>query len=60
MKILIIEDDQEAANYLTKALREVGHVVDHAADGLDGYGLAEAGEYDILVVDRWLPKLDGL
>jgi two-component system OmpR family response regulator len=60
MKILIIEDDQEAAAYLAKALREVGHVVDHAADGLDGYGLAEAGEYDILIVDRMLPKLDGL
>ncbi len=60
MKILIIEDDREAAAYLAKGLREVGHVVDHAADGLDGYGMAEAGEYDVLVVDRMLPKLDGL
>ncbi|MCG6122489.1 MAG: response regulator transcription factor [Microvirga sp.] len=60
MKILIIEDDAEAAAYLAKALRETGHVVDHAADGLDGYALAEAGAYDVLVVDRMLPKLDGL
>lgn len=60
MKILIIEDDAEAGAYLVKALREAGHVVDHAADGLDGYALAEAGAYDVLVVDRMLPKLDGL
>ena len=60
MRILIIEDDAEAAAYLVKALREAGHVVDHAADGLDGYGLAEGSTYDVLVVDRMLPKLDGL
>ena len=60
MRILIIEDDREAASYLTKAFREAGHVADHAADGLDGYAMAEAGDYDVLVVDRMLPKLDGL
>ena len=60
MRILIIEDDREAASFLTKALREAGHVADHAADGLDGYALAESGDYDVLVVDRMLPKLDGL
>jgi two-component system OmpR family response regulator len=60
MRILIIEDDREAASYLVKALREEGHVADHAADGLEGYGLAEGGGYDVLVVDRMLPKLDGL
>lgn len=60
MRILIIEDDAEAASYLQKAFREQGHVVDHAADGLDGYGLAESGDYDVLIVDRMLPKLDGL
>jgi two-component system, OmpR family, response regulator len=36
MRILIIEDDREAASYLVKAFREAGHVADHAADGLDG------------------------
>lgn len=60
MRILIIEDDREAAAYLVKAFRETGHVADHAADGLDGYALAREGQYDVLVVDRMLPKLDGL
>ncbi len=60
MRILIIEDDRDAASYLVKAFRESGHVADHAADGLEGYGLAESGDYDVLVVDRMLPKLDGL
>ncbi|MGJ3262747.1 MAG: response regulator, partial [Salinarimonas sp.] len=60
MKILIVEDDREAAAYLAKGLREAGHAVDHVETGLDGYALAESGEYDILVVDRMLPKLDGL
>ena len=60
MRLLIVEDDAEAAAYLTKALREVGHVADHAADGLEGYAMAEGGGYDVLVVDRMLPRLDGL
>jgi len=60
MRILIIEDDRDGAAFLTKAFRESGHVADHAADGLDGYAMAESGEYDVLVVDRMLPKLDGL
>lgn len=60
MRILIIEDDVEAAAYLQKAFREQGHVVDHAPDGLDGYAMAESGDYDVLIVDRMLPKLDGL
>ncbi|GGG39355.1 DNA-binding response regulator [Chelatococcus composti] len=60
MKILVIEDDQEAGAYMVKAFREAGHVADHAADGLDGYAMAREGEYDVLVVDRMLPKLDGL
>ena len=60
MRVLIIEDDQEAAAYLLKAFREAGYIVDHAADGIEGYVMAEAGDYDILIVDRMLPKLDGL
>ena len=60
MRILIIEDDQEAAAYLVKAFSEAGHVCDHAGDGLAGYGMASEGEYDVLIVDRMLPKLDGL
>jgi len=60
MRILIVEDDREAAAYLVKALREAGHAPDHAADGLDGYALATENGYDVMIVDRMLPKLDGL
>jgi len=60
MKILVIEDDREAAQYLAKGLRESGHTVDLAGDGEEGYELAQAGNYDVLVVDRMLPKRDGL
>jgi two-component system OmpR family response regulator len=60
MKILVVEDDAEAAAYLVKAFAEAGHVADHARDGLSGYGMAEEGGYDCLVVDRMLPKMDGL
>ncbi len=60
MRILIIEDDPEAANYLVKAFREAGHTADHAADGLAGYARASDGDYDVLIVDRMLPKMDGL
>lgn len=60
MRILLIEDDRNAAAYLVKGLTESGHVVDHAADGEDGLHMALTGEYDALVVDRMLPKRDGL
>ncbi len=60
MRILLIEDDREAAAYLSKALREAGHVADHAADGDSGAAMAADGGYDVLVVDRMLPKRDGL
>jgi two-component system OmpR family response regulator len=60
MKVLVIEDDREAAAYLVRALGEAGHVVDHAADGETGDDQASAGGYDVLVVDRMLPKKDGL
>ncbi|MDZ7600787.1 MAG: response regulator, partial [Hoeflea sp.] len=60
MKILIIEDDLETAAYLSKAFREAGITVDHASDGDSGYYLASENSYDALVVDRMLPKRDGL
>ncbi|MDE2579519.1 MAG: response regulator transcription factor [Hyphomicrobiales bacterium] len=60
MRLLVIEDDSDAAAYLVKAFREQGFSVDHAADGLEGYALASEGDYDVLIVDRMLPKLDGL
>ncbi|ARN79995.1 response regulator transcription factor [Methylocystis bryophila] len=60
MRLLIIEDDKEAGAYLVKAFREEGHVVDLATDGLEGYAQAREGQHDVLIVDRMLPKLDGL
>ena len=60
MRILIIEDDIEAASYLIKGLKEAGHACDHAADGELGNDMAAQGGYDILIVDRMLPKRDGL
>ena len=60
MKILVIEDDAQAAAYLVKGLKESGHVVDHAADGKDGLFMAGSENYDVLIVDRMLPGCDGL
>ena len=60
MRLLIIEDDRDAADYLVKAFREVGHMAEHAADGEEGLALAADGSYDVLIVDRMLPKRDGL
>jgi len=60
MRLLIIEDDRDAADYLVKAFREVGHVADLATDGEEGLALAMDGQYDVMIVDRMLPKLDGL
>lgn len=60
MRILLIEDDQETADYLRKGLAESGHVADHAGTGPDGLAQALAGRYDALIVDRMLPGMDGL
>ena len=60
MKILIVEDDQEASAYLARALKEAGHVPDEAADGEAGLEMARSASYDVLVVDRMLPRRDGL
>jgi two-component system OmpR family response regulator len=60
MRILIVEDDTEAAQYLVKAFREAGHVADTVGDGLEGYDRAGDESYDVLIVDRMLPKMDGL
>jgi two-component system OmpR family response regulator len=60
MKILVIEDDREAADYLKKALDESGHTAHIAGDGESGFEMAESGDYDVMVVDRMLPRRDGL
>src|SRR5512137_1778623 len=60
MKLLLIEDDRSAADYVASGLRESGHSVDHAADGAEGLTLALATHYDVIVADRMLPYMDGL
>jgi two-component system, OmpR family, response regulator len=60
MRILLIEDDGEAAAYLLKGLGESGHQVDLAVDGRQGLEHATGGSFDAMVIDRMLPGLDGL
>ena len=60
MRFLLIEDDVQMADYLVKALREAGHIADHAANGRDGLFLASSESYDALIVDRMLPLMEGL
>jgi two-component system OmpR family response regulator len=60
MRVLLIEDDRETTAYVARGLREQGHVVDLAATGRDGLFLATDGGYDVLIVDRMLPGLDGI
>ncbi len=60
MRLLVIEDDREAAGYMLKGLSQSGHLADHADDGEGGLHMARTGNYDVLVVDRMLPGLDGL
>ncbi len=60
MRILLVEDDPEAAAYLMRALKEAGHTADLADDGEEGAHLAGSGRYDVMIVDRMLPRMDGL
>ena len=60
MRILVVEDDVEAAEAMLRGLDEAGHVAFHAEDGEQGLVMAENGEFDVFVVDRMMPKLDGL
>lgn len=60
MKLLIVEDDKEAAAYLKRALSEVGHTVDAPSTGRSGLMLAAGETYDVIILDRMLPEIDGL
>jgi two-component system OmpR family response regulator len=60
MRILVIEDDADTADYLVKGLNEAGFVVDRAADGREGLFMALGQNYDTFIIDRMLPALDGL
>ena len=60
MRVLLIEDDKDAAGFIIKGLEEVGHHIEHSTDGSSGLFNAVEHEYDVIIVDRMLPKLDGL
>lgn len=60
MRVLVVEDDAEVNAYISNALRDHGHTVDTAFDGEEGFTLATSREYDVLLLDRMMPKRDGL
>src|SRR6185369_1715571 len=60
MRVLVIEDDRETAQFLQRSLRESGHTADVAGDGETGLSMARDDKYDVLIVDRMLPRRDGL
>ena len=61
MKILLVEDNQQVAQFVRKGLAEAGHTVDHADNGRDGLFMASSESYDALILDRMLPGgVDGL
>jgi len=60
MRLLLIEDDADVAAYIAKGLSEAGHTVDLAHDGKNGLGLATTEDFDVMIIDRMLPGVDGL
>ncbi|HWI27622.1 MAG TPA: response regulator transcription factor [Stellaceae bacterium] len=60
MRILLVEDDREAASYLVKGLTESGHRVALAEEGRDGLEMATQENFDAMIIDRMLPGIDGL
>jgi two-component system, OmpR family, response regulator len=60
MQILLVEDDVEAARHVSHGLQEAGYVVQHCLAGPEGLAAACAARFDLLIVDRMLPQLDGL
>ncbi|PKG81455.1 DNA-binding response regulator [Colwellia sp. 75C3] len=60
MKLLVIEDDATTLAYIKKGFVEQGHIVDTAENGPDGLFFATSNSYDLVVLDRMLPKMDGL
>jgi len=60
MRILVVEDDEEVSAFIHNGLVEAGHTVDVASDGEEGLTIATSGDYDVLILDRMLPSLDGV
>jgi len=59
MRILVVEDEKKIADFIKRGLKEEGYAVDSAYDGEQGLFLAKTGEYDLILLDLMLPKLDG-
>ncbi|MAI61764.1 MAG: DNA-binding response regulator [Micavibrio sp. TMED27] len=60
MRLLLIEDDPEVSAFISKGMKEAGYTIDTAFDGKNGLFLATTEDYDLMIVDRMLPELDGL
>lgn len=60
MRVLLVEDDDDTAVYIRKGLLQAGHTVDIVPDGRDGVAVAIGEDYDLIILDRMLPGLDGL
>lgn len=60
MKILIVEDDKTISNFVSKGFKEEGHVVSQAYDGKTGFDMASSGDFDFMILDIMLPKMDGM
>jgi len=60
LKILLIEDDAGHAQFIAEGIKQAGHTIDHAKNGMDGLFLATEEKYDVMIVDRMVPKIDGL
>jgi heavy metal response regulator len=60
MHILVIEDEQKVANFIKRGLKEEGYSVDVACNGEEGYFLVKDNEYDVIILDLMLPKMDGI
>ena len=60
MKLLLVEDDAQTADYVRRGLAELGHAADHAPNGVEGLTAALTTRYDAIILDRGLPQLDGL
>lgn len=60
MRILVVEDEKKIASFIKRGLKEEGYAVDVAADGEEGYNLTVENDYDLIILDILLPKLDGI
>lgn len=60
MRVLVVEDEQEVGKYIVKGLDEAGHTADIASDGKHGLFLATTEQYDVIILDRMLPNVDGM